>query len=124
MCKFKLTTRGVSVAVSIAALTGLAMFNPPTSLAQQPPGCLSGGSASVITVSPTTAHIGDTVNITQLGFAQSGVTCELTNGQSFIMYPDGVVPTYSNGHMYETNFFTDSTHLVLTCLPSPSSPQA
>src|SRR5882762_7834882 len=108
-----------SAAIAVAMLLAFAGAKQ-NALAQQPPGCLNGGMASVITVSPTIAHVGDTVTISQLGVALGGTSCNVTNGQSFIMYPDGVV---ANAQQYETNF-TILQGQTLTCLPTPSSGDA
>src|SRR6267378_135500 len=91
-----------------------------TAQAQQPPGCLQGGMAAVITVNPTIAHVGETITVTQLGVALGGTSCDVTNGQSFLMYPDGVA---ANVQQYETNF-TILQGQTLTCLPTPSSADA
>src|SRR5579864_5930376 len=57
--------------------------------AQVPANCVNGGMASIIGVSPTLAHVGDTITISALGVSLGGLSCDITNGQSFVMYPDG-----------------------------------
>src|SRR6187399_3167347 len=96
---------------SVAALAALIAM-PSLQAAPTPAGCLNGGMASVITVSPTTAHIGDTITITQLGVSLGGTSCNVTNGQSFVMYPDGVS---ANAQQYQNEFAIDQGQTI-TCL--------
>ncbi len=129
MCKSKLSKLAGPTWVCASALLGLSTLLPiENARAQVPPGCLNGGMASVINVSPTIAHIGDTVTITHLGVSLGGSSCNVTNGQSFVMYPNGnpafvAGPPVGNGlngiQEYETNFFINQGQ-TLDCLASPT----
>ncbi len=130
MIKPKLSKLAGPTWVCASALLGLSTLLPiENARAQVPPGCLNGGMASVINVSPTIAHIGDTVTITHLGVSLGGSSCDVTNGQSFIMYPNGnpafvAGPPVGNGlngiQEYETNFFINQGQ-TLDCLAGPTA---
>src|SRR5262245_51900376 len=90
MCKLKFDYGRLtaSVGVSALALLGFLASTSPDAMAQCPIGT---GSSVFIkgAVQPGVAHYGDTVTINTLFVRISSGDCTVTNGQSFIMYPDG-----------------------------------
>src|SRR6266567_707691 len=94
MCKPKLKKIRLSASVCLTALIGLsASLLPIQTTSAQTCNCVGGALATAITVAPTVAHVGDTVTVTRIG-AIIGVLggvggCVVTNGISYIMYPNG-----------------------------------
>ena len=54
------------------------------------------GFGGDIAVSPSTAHVGDTVTINFLELFSSLNTCTVTNGRAWIIYPDNTVQLWLN----------------------------
>jgi len=122
MCRFKLLKTRLTSAAGTFALLGLTTLLQPTqnALAQVPPGCINGFQAAGVGVTPTIAHVFDTITISSLGFGgAAGTSCELTNGQSFLMYPNGVTV-----QMYQSNFVQTSAGEILTCQPTTNQTTA
>ncbi|TAK95904.1 MAG: hypothetical protein EPO07_15005, partial [Verrucomicrobia bacterium] len=83
--------------------------------------CIGGGMASILQASPGTAHIGDTITITALGVGVVGNVCSVDRGESYLIYPDGVVGNPFT-HQYQTNYTLTSGTLGQSkfCIPTPA----
>ncbi len=84
----------LSASICLSALIGLsASLLPSQNASAQACNCVGGALATAITVAPTVAHVGDTVTVTRIGTiigSLGGVGgCVVTNGISYIMYPNG-----------------------------------
>ena len=117
--------RKITSSMSCVALGMLAFLQTAGDVrAQIPPGCGQGGQAAFITVNPVVAHAGDTITVTTLGFGTFPNSCLITNGNSYIVYPNGNTnlvgnPPAGNGlngvQTYETNFYTTAQNAALYC---------
>src|SRR5260370_6323926 len=118
MCKLEFTTTRRLAPVHIVALLGLATCVLPIQNASA--SCIGGGMASVLQVTPGTAHIGDTIVVNTLGVGIVGNVCSVTNGESYLIYPNGDTSNpYS--HQYQTNYSLTSGTLGQSkfCVPGP-----
>ena len=61
------------------------------------------GLAGDIAVSPSTAHVGDTVTINFLEVFSSLNTCAVTNGKAWIIFPDNSVQLWLNNFNLQPN---------------------
>src|SRR5580765_2487676 len=96
--KTKLNHCRTVLALLVAAL--VTVLATPNASAQN---CIGGGMASVLQVTPGTAHVGDTITITALGVGVVGKECSVDRGESYLIYPDGVsTPIFA--HQYQTNY--------------------
>src|SRR5580765_2201216 len=96
--KTKLNHYRTVLALLVAAL--VTVLATPNASAQN---CIGGGMASVLQVTPGTAHVGDTITITALGVGVVGNVCSVDRGESYLIYPDGVsTPIFA--HQYQTNY--------------------
>jgi len=124
MC-IKFREMRVKDSLSLATLCSLIVIGLPLQRAEAQ--CNGGGLASTISVSPTTAHVGDVITITQLGVSLGAGVCTVSNGQSFLMYPNGNTnivagPPTGDGlngiQQYETNFSILVAPGAVQCLPT------
>jgi uncharacterized repeat protein (TIGR01451 family) len=133
MHKPKKVQLSLTIPSARAVLAGLLLTLAalPQAKAQTPPGCIDGFMAPGINVTGPVlvnkAHVGDVITITALGVSLAGSGCDVTNGTSYIMYPNGNTafvagpPTGTglNGiQTYETNF-TLIHGTVYNCLSAP-----
>ncbi|TAL00327.1 MAG: hypothetical protein EPO07_09840, partial [Verrucomicrobia bacterium] len=105
-----------ALALSCAALA--TVLATPQASAQN---CIGGGMASILQVSPGTAHVGDTVTVTALGVGVVGNVCSVDRGESYLIYPNGVTtPVFT--HQYQTNYSLVSGTLGQSkfCIPTPA----
>jgi uncharacterized repeat protein (TIGR01451 family) len=68
--------------------TLIALLSSSKVVAQVPPGCTPGGMGASVQVTPTMAHIGDTITVTSVGANLGAANCVLTNGNAWLIYPD------------------------------------
>src|SRR5262245_754928 len=120
MCKLYSTTLGrcrVPASVGLSALLGLGMAFFPAQV--RAANCVGGGMASILQVSPGTAHIGDTITITALGVGIVGGVCSVDRGQSFIVYPNGTTSAqYQNNYTLTSGAGGQNKF----CVPGPADP--
>jgi uncharacterized repeat protein (TIGR01451 family) len=97
--------------MSLAMCSLLAMiFLPATTVNAVPtPNCNGGGLTAIVGVSPSVAHVGDTINISRLGWQIKGDVCGVSNVTAFVVYPSG-----SNSM---TLYYTNSIHPTDKILP-------
>src|SRR4030095_16189238 len=98
MRKLKYSKLGLGAPACLSALIALGTVLMPVQYASAA-NCIGGGMASVLQVSPGTAHVGDTITITALGVGIVGGVCSVDRGQSFIVYPNGTTSAqYQNNY--------------------------
>src|SRR5205823_3638642 len=94
MCNPRPTRMPLSASAFLCALLSLvSLLLLPTRAPAQACGT---GLAGDIAVSPSTAHVGDTVTINFLEVFSSLNTCAVTNGKAWIIFPDNSVQLWLN----------------------------
>src|SRR5437762_2993134 len=92
MCKISLITKTrLTVATFISSLIGLfTLLLPIGDALAQSCVCNDSGLTTSVALNPKFAHVGDTILVSQLGVGLLPNNCTVTNGQAFIMYPNGL----------------------------------
>src|SRR5947209_4104297 len=98
MFKSKFKTIRLPASACVSALIGLTGFLLPTQKgwSQCVPG-VGGGFSQRIQVSPGVAHVGDIITIENLVAKVDNGTCTVTNGVSYVMYPNGNTTVVTSG---------------------------